>query len=73
MFVMSITRLIIATMRVQKRNRVSQVMYIGITSLVLRKAKKILASSNMGKQPPIVSEGALRVLEVPKIFYHKGL
>ena len=29
----------IATTKVQKRNNVSQVMYIGITSLLLRKEK----------------------------------
>ena len=48
----STTRLIIATSNVQKRNRVSQVMYIGITSLYRGRYKKILTSSGMRKQPP---------------------
>ena len=53
LLLISTTRLIIATINVQKRNNVSQVMYIGITPLFSRKANKIdLTSSLMRKQPP---------------------
>ena len=57
------TRLIIATSNVQKRNKVSQVMYIGITSLVLRKAiKKIFSTSSKFDE-----EATATVYDVPLV------
>ena len=70
----SSTRLIIATINVQNRNKVSQVMYIGITSLCSRKAKNKNRFDFLGNEEATatvngVPSGISATLSIPHLFF----